>query len=194
MSRAKSNIVAFRPKTGEDRSKVVQSLFEQYGSGLRTFLLARMTEQADVDDLMQDVFVKIASFEDLETRISPRRGSVRGFLLTMASNLLVDRERAIAVRRRYAQQQIDLNNKKSDDLSPEHFAADEQLLQAVHCAVMAMEERMRWVFIQSRVNFRTYSHIAEEMGVSVKLIDKLMSKALAVIRKAVTEAKGGEND
>lgn len=195
MSSVSGKIVLFKPKYSEDRSKIVAKLFEEHSAALRTFLCVRMTEVADIDDIIQDVFVKLAGLEDLAVRIKPARGSVRSFILTMASNMLIDKERSAAVRRRYCHQQGDMEMARLDELSPQVFTEDAQILNAVQETVLNMEARMRWVFIQSRVNFKTYPQIAEEMGVSVKLIDKLMARALTAVRIAVARATGGvDND
>lgn len=189
MVRKQHNVVDIQSRRGETHEQLLQRLFNEYAPSLRKFLLARSKEPADMEDMVQDVFAKLAASKDLKSICAASKGSTRSFVFTTANNLFLDRERGKAVRRRYQDEQLYIEAERVDELSPERVAEDAQVLDAVRAAVLGLKPTYRWVFIQSRFKFKTYRQIAEEMGVSVKQIDKYMVKALAEVRRAMERAR-----
>ena len=52
-------------------------------------------------------------------------------------------------------------------------------------AISGLTDRQREVFLLNRIEKKTYKEIAEISGVSVKAIEKLMSKALIKLRTQI---------
>jgi len=58
-------------------------------------------------------------------------------------------------------------------------------MEKLKSAIAELPDRQREVFLLSRIDKKTYKEIAELSGVSVKAIEKLMHKALVVLRKKI---------
>ncbi len=99
-----SNVVELRGQPRETREQVLERLFNEHESHLRAFLKARMGSSDDLEDILQDVFIRVAKMENLQERLPVSGDSNRSFLFAVANNLVVDMERQRQVRRKYIQQ------------------------------------------------------------------------------------------
>ncbi len=178
----------------ESREQTVDRLMREHGTALRGFLCARIIAQQDVDDVIQEVFLKLTNMEDLKQRVSPQSGSNRAFILTLANNLMVDMERRQATQHHYRNEyQQELGN-PIDSISPEARAEAQQQLQQVKQAILDLPPKWRQVFVLSRFEHKSYQQIANMLGVSTKQIEKYMSKALVRVRAAGCNFLKGENN
>lgn len=60
--------------------------------------------------------------------------------------------------------------------------AFEQLKENYRLALNGMPEKQRTVFLMSRIENLKYTEIAEKVGISVKAVEKRMTKALEYLR------------
>ena len=156
------------------------------------FLRVRMDSNADMDDIVQDVFIRLARMEDLQERLSPGNDSNRSFLMTVANNLVLDLEKSRKVRYRYRQKE-QAQAADGDNLqvgTPETISESRQELERIRDAIMDMRPNWRKAFVLNRFKYKSYREISIEMGVSVKQVEKYMKNALIQIRKATAEFNG----
>lgn len=71
----------------------------------------------------------------------------------------------------------------SDEPSQERLVSAQQELQIVRQAILGMSPKCRKVFLLSRTHRKTYPEIAEICGISVKMVEKYVSQALAALRR-----------
>lgn len=187
------NVVDFNSWRQETKDKVLERLFNEHGAALRSFLRARLGVQADLEDVVQDVYLWLANMDDLYDRVSPSSGSNRSFLLTAANSMAVDLERRKAVRKKYRKNQHDQDNPPVLEITPEKIAEDREQLELVHQAILGLRPTWRKAFVLNRFENQSYRQIAAHMGVSVKQVEKYMSKALSKIREAVQHLRESES-
>lgn len=188
------NIVRLADKRRESKEQVLERLFREHGSALRGFLRVSLQVGSEMEDIVQEVFAKLAKLDDLQERLPEGKSSNRAFLFTMANNLVVDMERRKRVRRQYAMEQSsDAVEQSRPDDSPEAITLAEQELAVVKEVLKQMRPCWREAFILNRFRYRSYSQIAIDMNISVKTVEKYIKKALMQIRKAVLEIKGVES-
>lgn len=188
------NIVRLADKRRESKEQVLERLFREHGSALRGFLRVSLQVGSEMEDIVQEVFAKLAKLDDLQERLPEGKSSNRAFLFTMANNLVVDMERRKRVRRQYAMEQSsDAVEQSRPDDSPEAITLAEQELAVVKDVLKQMRPCWREAFILNRFRYRSYSQIAIDMNISVKTVEKYIKKALMQIRKAVLEIKGVES-
>lgn len=168
------------------RKRLLEQLFEEHGHALRVFLKARIWRRDDIDDLVQELFLKLADRDDLETCISPQSGSNRGFLLTCAINLIVDRQRK-RKRRQRLDDQHQAMEPGATNVTPEQIMESSQELQRIMDAIHALRPNWRKAFVLNRFHHLSYPEIAVAMGVSTKQIQKFMSKALQRLREVAAQ-------
>ena len=187
-----NNVYDLDGRPRETRDQVLERLFREHGPALRGFLRVRIGAHADLDDVIQELFLKLAGMKDLYRRIGPQSGSNRAFLFTAANNLMVDMERRGTTRHHYTneyQKQV-TGNARED--TPEAMAQVAEELDIIRRAIIDLRPNWRRAFVLNRFEHKSYRQIAAEMGVSVKQIEKFMSNALARIRAAVRDAKTGK--
>lgn len=184
MTKSKSKVVNIGCHQ-EFRQQTLRQLFEEHRSGLKTFLIGRMGDSPDMDDVMQEVFMRLAKMPDLSDRVSVGRGSMRAYILTIANNLLVDLVRHRKVQRQFVEVEQPLLSEISADQSPETIAEQQQELQAIQLAISKLKPAERKAFVLSRFKYMSYKEISGQLGVSPRTVEDYIGSALMKIRKAV---------
>lgn len=144
----------------------------RYGPGLRRFF-ARRVNAADVDDLVQDVFVRMQSAQSNEPIENAER-----YLFRVARNVLVSRYRAYGSRERHLHTSFDGSFEPGDDLSPERIAIGRDEYARVVQAITDLPPRVRAAFVLHRFENMTYQAIAVRMGISKNSVKELIHRGL----------------
>lgn len=176
----------------QSKEQILERLFKEHGSALRAFLAGRTRNQAEADDLLQEVFVRLARIDNLVERLEGKRGNVRSFIYTTANNLAMDVERRKAVRRHYQDTESSRVGELTYEITPEVVVTATQELEVIKRAILALPANWRKAFTMSRFKHMSYKQIADEMGLSVKVIEKYINRALIELRKVVEAAHGQE--
>lgn len=141
---------------------------------------ARHGARQDADDLTQESFARLA-----KARISGAKPIEKpdAYLSRIASNLLRDRAK-VALRRSLA------NHVPADDVplaGEDPVAALEvrDQLQRIEASLARLSPKTRWVFLAHRREGMSYKDIANQTGLSVKAVERRMSKAIAHIDRAL---------
>ncbi len=137
----------------------------------------------DVDDIVQESFLRISSLESHDSIHNPR-----GFLFRTARNLLVDKARKRSVRataRLPFEMGYEAHSRAAKKLSPECQVSAQQELDVVLRAIDDLPERCRRVFLLQRRNNYTYAEVAKILSISESMVQKHMRKALVQLYKAL---------
>ncbi|WP_333879084.1 RNA polymerase sigma factor [Methylobacter sp.] len=94
-------------------SSFLHTLFLKHAHEVSAFIRGRWPREPDVDDIMQESFLRLSQVPDPETILNPR-----AFLFTTASNMAVDRHRRRKTRERHIEPNADLENLTNDHSSP----------------------------------------------------------------------------
>lgn len=127
---------------GED---LIRSLYEEHGRSLLAYAVRLTGDRAAAEDVVQETLLRAWKHAD---DLEHGTGSVRGWLLTVARNIITDRARAKAVRPAEVSQQVDVPTPQRDHadevvdtitvlgalerLSPEHRAVLVELYYRGH--------------------------------------------------------------
>ncbi|MEO1436898.1 MAG: sigma-70 family RNA polymerase sigma factor, partial [Bacteroidota bacterium] len=66
---------------------------------------------------------------------------------------------------------------------PEFLLREKEFAEQLEAAIAALPEKQREVFLMNRIEKMKYREISETLGISVKAVEKRMTKALVAIRK-----------
>lgn len=147
------------------------AVFLQHQALLRRFVLARGIH--DPDDLLQDLWVNIHS------ATGPIADPL-GYIMRAAQNLIIDRIRGEARRRRreerWSQVVTESESGPFDSPSERTIIAREQL-QQVQAAIAKLPAKTKDIFYRYRLNGFTRGEIADELGISVSAVEKHLKKA-----------------
>ncbi len=192
MAEKNSNVVDLHGQPSETREQALERLFKRHRGALRGFLSVRLGVREELDDVVQDVYARLARMEDLLKKLPPDNQSARSFIFAVANRLVLDIERRKSVRQKYYSEQIiEAREREPDgDLSPEVIVLAREDLVLVRQAISSLKPGWRRAFILNRFGGKSYPEIAAEMDISLKTVEKYISKALLQIRSAIEEAKG----
>lgn len=151
-------------------------IFNNWYDPLRNFIYYKTGDVQVAEDIAQDTFLKI-----WEKRHQIKKETVKPLLFKIAYNLFINRVQHQKVSFKFAEQ---IKTEKT------HVAADYELEMAefdakLQRALASLDERNRTVFLMNRIEDFTYTQIAEQLGLSVKAVEKRMEKALSFLRLAI---------
>lgn len=164
---------------------LISRLVEQYGDSLRSFLYRRLRDPDEAEDALQETYVRMLTYRDRESLDFPR-----ALVFRIARSVLTDRARRRASH--HADEHVALDDGQiaaAEPLQERELAAQEEirlLRQAIH----ELPPKCKQAFLLSRLRGRTYAQIAEQMGISIKMVEKHISHALALCRQKVTPPEG----
>jgi RNA polymerase sigma factor (sigma-70 family) len=146
------------------------------------FFTARMKSAAAAEDLIQDLYVRLASFNTASEVVDPS-----ALLYRIAVNLMLDRLRGD--RRTSARDQAWQDARGAmiagvavaDEPSPEDAASARQRLGLLVDAVAGLPPRTRRAFQLHKLEGRSHAETARLLGVSRKTVEKQISAALRAL-------------
>jgi RNA polymerase sigma-70 factor (ECF subfamily) len=150
-----------------------------YGPGLRRFF-ARRVNDGDVDDLIQEVFLKMQA-----ARIDNPIENVERYLFRVARNVLVSQHRMNRARESGQAAPYEDGLGVADDLSPERIAIGREEYACAMRAILDLPPRARAAFQFHRFENMTYRAIAERMGISKESVKELMHRAITSLTRAM---------
>ncbi|WP_170935448.1 RNA polymerase sigma factor [Sphingopyxis indica] len=153
----------------------IEAWVSAYGPGLRRYFRRRASE-ADVDDLVQDVFLRLQA-----AKFSAPIDNVEGYLFATARNVLIDAYRQRARSNAAAREKWAAEAPTSDPLSPERIAIGQDEYRRVVEAIVNLPPRAREAFELHRFEHLTYQAIAQRMGITKESVKELMHRALVRI-------------
>lgn len=137
---------------------------------VRTALRRRGRASHEVDDLMQEAWLRLALYQKDAPVAEPE-----AFLMRVALNLSID-----AHRRQVAHgEEVDLDEVELVDPRPDAEATvlgRERVTRLALC-LARLSERTREIFIAHRIDGLSFAQIAREQGISAKAVEKHVSRA-----------------
>lgn len=163
----------------------VQDTIRRYHESLIRFLRQRLRVKEDAADIAQEAYIRMMQYEGSQKIHSPS-----SMLFRIAINVANDVSRAEHARQVSEQIPIDGLELPSHQPSAVREIAAEQDLQVLYAAIEALPPKCRQVFLLSRAQRMTYPQIAVHCGISVKMVEKHISHALAICMKKVGASAG----
>jgi RNA polymerase sigma factor (sigma-70 family) len=147
---------------------------------LRFRLSSLLKEPADVDDVIQDAYLRVLEYSEESRQID----NPAAFLHRIARNLAIDH-----IRWRERTARICAPAEDSEALAAEMYQvsalqrrADEEVerdecLDAVLAAVAQLPPKCRQAFFMSQFEEQTYREISQKVGLSISMIEKYVLRA-----------------
>jgi len=155
--------------------KAFNELFQIYGNRIFHFALGYLKSEADSEELVQVVFMKIwEKRSDLKDNLS-----FKSYIFTIAFNIIRKHFVKKALTIRYFEQQVI----EDADLSTIQNIDFQSTKRAIDHLVDQLPARRKEVFIKSRFEGLTTREIADELGTSPKTVENQLGEALKFIRE-----------
>ena len=164
-----------RAMNEERPSLSVKEVIDKYHHSLLSFLRKRVRISENAADVAQETYVRMLQYEGSREIQSPS-----SLLFKIAINVANDLGRAEQVRHVGEQCSLDDLDLESDHPTPEREVAAAQELDNLYEVIEKLPPKCKRVFILSRMHCMTYPQIAKHCGISVKMVEKHISHALAV--------------
>lgn len=157
--------------TTDDPGHAVHHLYQAHRGWLVGWLRARTDSLTDAEDLAQDTFCRLLRRPRKETLQQPR-----SYLSSIARGLVIDHYRRLSLERTYLdalalQPEATVPSLEDQALVLEALISIDRLLDG-------MPEKMRTIFLLSRLDGLTYREIATQLSISQSSVQKHMQTAL----------------
>jgi RNA polymerase sigma-19 factor, ECF subfamily len=163
-----------------------EALVHHYSDRLCAFVYASTRDVEVTKELVQDLFLWIWRHRH-EWDV---RGGLTTYLYRSARNRAISFMRHDGLERRWREEMELTGGHEFDRVDPsgpgEETGAAE-LSSAIDRAIAALPVRCREVFTLNRQHQLSYREIAETLGISVKTVEVHMGRALAAMRRQLTD-------
>ena len=167
---------------------VYRELYFQYHGRLVLFARKFTGDIEIARDIVQDAFLNLWEKSDsLEINISPK-----SYLFQAVRNRALNYNRHVQVKRN-AKDQIIAQIDASEQLvytsfeDPFHSLLELELDEKITLTISSMPEKCKEVFILSRHSNLKNKEIAKHLGISIKMVEKYISKALRILRSELSD-------
>ena len=175
----KSSTECVQAEALPSRDAGVDAFVREHQAELLKFFRGRVTRSQDAADLAQESWSRMMHYR-FETVASSR-----GLLFTIARNVLKNHWRWSALRQ--IEQHTDFTELEvpSDAPGPDRHLQAAIDLEALEAAVVALPPKCRTVFLLSRIEGLSNAEVAQRCGISVKMVEKHLAKAIVACRARV---------
>ncbi len=167
------------------RRELLERTFKEHGSALKRFLKARLANAEDREDIIQELFVKLANIEQLSERLSENTGNTRSYLLSILTNLIVDRQRRLSAQKHSQHNSYQQDTLATEYPTPETVVATGEQLDILMSILKRMQPKCRQAFILNRFKYKSYPEVAKIMGVSPASVQRYIATALESLRRGL---------
>lgn len=154
-----------------------KNIFDTHFESVRNYIFYRAGDKDLATDVAQETFMRL-----WEKMPGLDDANIKALLFKIAGDLLITFIRKQKVVMNYKARNV------SEDLgeSPEDLLHYKELVKNYENALKKLPEKQRTVFLLSRMDGLKYNEIADNVGISVKAVEKRMKNALEYLRKAIT--------
>ena len=154
-----------------------KNIYDNHFDGVRNYIYYRAGDKELATDVAQETFLKLWEKVD-----GFDASNIKALLYKIAGDILITNLRKYKVVNNYKARII------SEELgeSPSDILHYKELSKNYENALESLPEKQRTVFLLSRMDGLKYHEIADNIGISIKAVEKRMKNALEYLRKAIT--------
>ena len=171
---------------GAGSKEAFEYLFTAYYPRLRNYASRFIADVDDVEDILQDCFVNLWNRRMMLTGVS-----LSSMLFTMVRNGCLNFLKHKAIAEGYNTEELKQLSGSEALYNYDFFgSADEELLyqelqRQIRDVLQSLPERSRQVFMMSRFDGLKNKEIAERLDISVKVVEKHITKSLTILREHI---------
>lgn len=166
----------------EDLAKWVGAEILPHERDLRTWLQRRFVAAAEVEDIVQECYCRLARLTDTSRIAEPR-----AYLFTIARNIAFEHRKRASVVRLETLSGLSDGLGEVDFLSPDRIVEARQDLSRLQAALETLSDRARRIFILRKVEGLSQKEIAEALGVTEAVVENDASRSLRAVLRHMTE-------
>lgn len=140
---------------------------------LRAWLESRFPPNCDIDDIIQDAYVRV-----LDARKKDKLRSPKAFLFATSRNLAIDRLRHLKVAKNESLVENDLSDVWDESMGIPETVARNQELEILTKAIQSLPKRCRQIFTLRKVYGMSQKEIAKKMDLSENTVSNQLTIGL----------------
>lgn len=156
------------------------NFYQRYELNIRKFLMRKVHKKEDVEDIVQDTFMKAHGVSDWENIKNPE-----SYLVSIAKNSYRDHIRRET--RNILDNRTDITHLelKDDRPDPEQITSGKQDLKELEKVINSLTPRVKQAIILIKIMNVTYAEASEIMKVSISTLENHVTKGLAECRRKI---------
>jgi len=160
--------------------KVFSTIYRDYSKDVHDYLYYKFGSQIEINDVIQDVFIKL--WDNCKT-VTPNKA--RAFLFRVAKNMMLNISKHQKIVLNY--QKVSPKNYTNE--TPEFLLEEEQFLNKYQTALSKLTEEQRVVFSLSKIEGKKHKEIAEMLSITQKVVEYRIYTAFEIIKSEIKELK-----
>jgi RNA polymerase sigma-70 factor (family 1) len=152
-----------------------KNIFDAHFNDVRNYIYYRSGDKEQATEIAQETFMIL-----WEKKWQVKDINIKALLYKIAGNILIDQYRRQKIHKRFKAKAVD----ETFGESPEEIVNYKELSMNYELALENLSEKQRTVFLMSRMDGLKYTEIADNLGLSVKAVEKRMMNALNFLKKA----------
>jgi len=174
-----------------ENGSAFEELFRLRRAPLLRFVMSRTKNEAEAEEIVQEVFIRFQNKYDPATITSPE-----ALLARIAGNIVIDRVRERNARAAREDAWGKINTAGADEalyasqsISPLRTLSAKQEVEAALAVLRALPQKTRQIFMLHRFDGLTHAEVSERTGIPKSTIEKHMIKAI----KALAALRAGSD-
>jgi len=159
-------------------SQSIAVLYSDHHGWLQGWLRRKLNCSQQAADLAQDTFLRLLSKPEPQALREPR-----AYLTTIARGLVINHWRRQGLEQAYQEELA--ARPEATSPSPEERRLILETLEEIARLLDGLPPRVREIFLRSQLEGQTYPVIAEQLGISINVVQKAMLRATAQCYKAL---------
>ncbi|TRO92007.1 sigma-70 family RNA polymerase sigma factor [Glycocaulis profundi] len=169
---------------GHQAGEELETLDRRFRAPLTAYFEKRIRERYDVEDLVQEVFLRLARRAELSDVEAIDR-----YVFRTAANVIKDRARRRSVRLQDQHHVFDETEVDGDPFSPERVLMGREALARLAAALDELPEKTRRIFMLRRYERLKNSEIAAQLNITVSGVRFHMIRAKAHLARRLGDVE-----
>lgn len=168
-------------QTANNQGQIIANFYTVYQAELVNYAISRLGNREESEDLVQDVFIKMMSFEGMINK-----ETIKSFAFTIAANKIKDH-----LRRRIFRHKMEENAKYEMELQHSHVervAEYHDTLRMVNDSMARLSPACAKVYRMSLFEDMATGDIAQEMNVSKRTVESQLFTSRKQVRAMLSMA------
>ena len=158
-----------------DRTIWFKKTFNKYYNNIRNYVYYLSGDIYLSEDIAQDTFLKLWETDKVN------ENTIKPFLFSISRNLYLNQYKKNRLNLKF----INTQYEKLELASPEYILEYKEFDEHLQKAISNLPTTCRTYFLLNRMDDMKYKDIAISFGVSVKAVEKQMSKAIRLLKKEI---------
>ena len=166
----------------------LESVLAEHRIEFFNFLVRRLRNEADAQDVLQEAYLKICRITDVKEIVKPK-----AYLFRILSNLAYDRMKQNTTHKlRYVSEIAECEEMPDATADVEKIVYYRNELRSLQKALNQLSYKCRMSFVLHRAAKCTYSEVGNKLGISESMAKKYVYKALIHCRQYMLDQEGFE--